>query len=196
MWNSNVGERMDYENPRALPARVPESNYGSSGSIAAKNQGRKRSAEKAEETNLSGLSSTRMTRTERIWSPDTFIGFNELIKRIRAGRCGWAARCAYRCLIWHPNKKHRETPDNHLEENTCICVYHNNDPPISHDIYIMTRSSESTLGAIELAHHRPPLPSYPRWRNVRSCQTPPLNVLSSFTDPINVSVCKTTNFAT
>lgn len=150
-WNSNVGERMDYENPRALPARVPESNYGSSGSIAAKNQGRKRPAEKAEETNLSGLSSARMTRTERIWSPDTFIGFNELIKRIRAGRCGWAARCAYRCLTWHPNKKHRETLDDHLEENTCICVHHNTDPPISHDIYIMTRSSGSTLGAIELA---------------------------------------------
>lgn len=48
---------MDYENPRALPARVPESNYGASGS---KNHGRKRLVEKAEETNLSGLSSARM----------------------------------------------------------------------------------------------------------------------------------------
>lgn len=46
MRNSNVGERMDYENPRALPTRVPESNYGSSGSIAAKNHERKRPAEK------------------------------------------------------------------------------------------------------------------------------------------------------
>lgn len=78
---------MDYENPRALPTRVPESNYGSSGSIAAKNQ-RKRPTEKAEETNLSGLSSVRMMRAERIQSPDTFTGFNELIKRIRVGRCG------------------------------------------------------------------------------------------------------------
>jgi len=42
MWNSNVGKRMDYENPRVLPARVLESNYGLSGSIAAKNHGRKR----------------------------------------------------------------------------------------------------------------------------------------------------------
>lgn len=76
---------MDYENPRALPARVSESNYGSSGSIAAKHHGRKRPAEKAEETNLSGLSSAWMTRSERIRSPDTFTGFNELIKRTRAG---------------------------------------------------------------------------------------------------------------
>lgn len=53
---------MDYENPRALPMRVPESNYGSSGSIAAKNHERKRPAEKAEETNLSGLSNARLTR--------------------------------------------------------------------------------------------------------------------------------------
>lgn len=77
---------MDYENPRALPTGAPESNYGSSGSIAAKNHERKRPAEKAEETNLSGLSSVRMTRAERIQSPDTFTGFNELIKRIRVGK--------------------------------------------------------------------------------------------------------------
>lgn len=44
--------------------RVSESNYGSSGSIAAKNQGRKSPAERAEETNLSGLSSAGMTRAE------------------------------------------------------------------------------------------------------------------------------------
>lgn len=43
---------MGYENPRAIPTRVPESNYGSSGSIAAKNHERKRPAERAEETNL------------------------------------------------------------------------------------------------------------------------------------------------
>lgn len=56
---------MDYnENPRALPARMPESNYGSLNPIAAKNQGRKRPAERAEETNLSGLSSARMMRAE------------------------------------------------------------------------------------------------------------------------------------
>jgi len=41
------------------------SNYGSSNSIAAKNHGRKRPAEKAKETNLSGLSSARMMRSER-----------------------------------------------------------------------------------------------------------------------------------
>lgn len=79
---------MDYENPRALPTRVPESNYGSSGSIAAKNHERKRPAERAGETNLSGLLSARMTRAERIQSPDTFTRFNELITRIRVGRCG------------------------------------------------------------------------------------------------------------
>lgn len=111
------------------------------------------------------------------------MGFNELIKRTRAGEwCGWAARCTYQRLTRsrHTNKKYWEILD-HLGENTCTRMHHNTEPPISYDIYIMTRSSESASGTIELATSLPALDvsSYPHRRSAHSCQIRPYYPRSS-----------------
>lgn len=78
-----------------------------------------------------------------------------------------------------------ERRSNDLGENTCIRMHHNTEPPISHDIYIMMRSSENASEAIELATS-PPALAIPSPMKRRSCQTSPLNVLSSFIDPVCV----------
>lgn len=201
MWNSNVRRAYGLRKSAGVTNESAGVKLWFVGFDSCEKSREKETGWKGRKTNLSGLSSAWMTWAERIQSPDTFTGFNELIKRIRVGemRVNSEMYLSTPDMMKTPKQKASRGTQTIISEKThvyaCITI------PSFQLAAIFTlwcdrakarrkRSSQITTPSRlslypTLTSEVCALVRHPRWTYyLRS------------TDPVNVSIRKTMNFVT